>query len=736
MKTLKIFSTSLFLFFCIFFNLQYCSAQLNWISLDEAKGQVKNEKKILLVLSGAQGGVFLNEMLINVINTDRVAKELSSRFVLSFVSSANKKVFREFNIKKSPTILFLTYDNGWKEIERILGYVTEQEFISVIRRVKENKKTYLFLHNEISSSRRSSRHLKMLAEKCIKQEKFKEAKTLYKELSSKDEKNKDIYAYKIRYIDAVEQYEKGNTYEAIQLLKADEFPKARAMLSDCYIKQQNYERAAVVMWNFLKDYPQHFRASAIAYQLVRIYITQRNMKSGVSTCIWLIKNYKDSYYARQAKHILQKIKFLPYYRENIKLKRNIKKTVYIVPDMGSFLFYISKWTDKEIFPVFMDKDNHFTKKFIETFKPNEVIETKKVNIGKIDKKKILQVLYASWTENDVLSVKDVNRNAIRDNLKKRKVLPVGIVFVRLQDMGLLAGVSLACARDQLINIWPGGYEYEQILKYKEKEKLRKYIRKITKEWEYPYESLYLGIDYLTFSCDLAYRYYSEFGDVHVLDTAVNRDDQGDRFAFSGRLLGDQQQKNYQAMCSLFLKPKDVLFFNTYNTTGIPWKEYQTQEAAKLIDRKLDVGIREDKDATLSEWQQIMSKGNEFDMLFVNSSGGKYDWQVKEGKAYVDDIPDSVPTVVYFTHSGSAADPQDADTIAGRWLKNGAYVYYGAVTEPYVQAFNPSAGTVEQVLSGETYGFSFRKHDRDYSHPWKIIYVGDPLASLKMEINKE
>ena len=37
------------------------------------------------------------------------------------------------------------------------------------------------------------------------------------------------------------------------------------------------------------------------------------------------------------------------------------------------------------------------------------------------------------------------------------------------------------------------------------------------------------------------------------------------------------------------------------------------------------------------------------------------------------------------HSFSAADPPDPSTIAGRWLANGAFLYFGSMNEPFLDA---------------------------------------------------
>ena len=51
---------------------------------------------------------------------------------------------------------------------------------------------------------------------------------------------------------------------------------------------------------------------------------------------------------------------------------------------------------------------------------------------------------------------------------------------------------------------------------------------------------------------------------------------------------------------------------------------------------------------------------------------------------------SVPAVVAMVHSFSAEYPYNPGTLAGRWLANGAYLYFGAMEEPYLQAFRPPA----------------------------------------------
>ena len=83
------------------------------------------------------------------------------------------------------------------------------------------------------------------------------------------------------------------------------------------------------------------------------------------------------------------------------------------------------------------------------------------------------------------------------------------------------------------------------------------------------------------------------------------------------------------------------------------------------------------------------------------------------------------------HSHSAADPTDPSTIAGRWLANGAFLFFGAMNEPFLDSFRlprlvgdliarnlPLVAAVRQT-PGESRGY-----------PWRLVFLGDPLYRIK------
>ncbi len=90
-----------------------------------------------------------------------------------------------------------------------------------------------------------------------------------------------------------------------------------------------------------------------------------------------------------------------------------------------------------------------------------------------------------------------------------------------------------------------------------------------------------------------------------------------------------------------------------------------------------------------------------------------------------------PTAVVMIHSFSAAEPDDPSTIAGRWLANGSFVFFGSMNEPYLDAFRTPRLVGELIalrvplvvaarqLSGEMRGT-----------PWRLVFLGDPLYRVK------
>ena len=123
--------------------------------------------------------------------------------------------------------------------------------------------------------------------------------------------------------------------------------------------------------------------------------------------------------------------------------------------------------------------------------------------------------------------------------------------------------------------------------------------------------------------------------------------------------------------------------------------------------------------------------NRFGFIWLNSSGTPKEFSITGGPGRPADVPGGFPRAVVMIHSFSAADLADPETIAGRWLARGAFIYYGSVNEPFLQAFRPP-GLVAELLAAEIpMAAALRQLEFEpYGRPWRLIYLGDPLYRLE------
>jgi hypothetical protein len=88
--------------------------------------------------------------------------------------------------------------------------------------------------------------------------------------------------------------------------------------------------------------------------------------------------------------------------------------------------------------------------------------------------------------------------------------------------------------------------------------------------------------------------------------------------------------------------------------------------------------------------------------------------------------------VLIIHSFSAADPADPQTVGGRWLANGAFLYYGSMNEPYLNAFRTPAVVADLIAEGLPFAAALRMNPGEagpFGDPWRLVYLGDPLYRL-------
>ncbi len=438
------------------------------------------------------------------------------------------------------------------------------------------------------------------------------------------------------------------------------------------------------------------------------------------------------------------------------------RDVYIVPDLPTYIHYISLWDADNQFPVFIG-ESEYTKKFLMSYGKARVSKVKPVDIGSINSELIYRALYASWGPEELADIKEeITKEKLRDRLKKLGRKPRGIVITNAADMEFAGGLALAAGHKQLLDFYQSNWPFndsvnlpKMSVKYDEKEKIRRDLFLIVKSWGYGFGGLGDDIDYITLALDIQPGTYSynprqrKNTAGFSLDDAINRlspdgfarDKNGKPFgqsnvyAYTGRLVEvDAGTALYQAMCSLFCPIERALYFDWWPPK---WGRTCTA-AAPVLRKKLDVtiyhragGIKAD----IVSWRSAMRKKNtRFDFVHVSATG-KYDtWN----KGTTDDIPDTKPVVVFFAHSNASRNPKNNETIIGRWLKNGAYITYGSIAEPYATAFSLPKDVAQSLVNGDPFGKAFQQKEKlppALRIPWRLIYIGDPLRELEPECSQ-
>jgi hypothetical protein len=139
-------------------------------------------------------------------------------------------------------------------------------------------------------------------------------------------------------------------------------------------------------------------------------------------------------------------------------------------------------------------------------------------------------------------------------------------------------------------------------------------------------------------------------------------------------------------------------------------------------------------ADLASWHHELNPLNRFDLVLVNSFGAPAMFAIRGGAGRPSDLPRGIPVAVAMIHSHSAVNPTDPQTIAGRWLAQGAFVYFGAVNEPYLLSFRTPSLVAELMAAEIPFVAALRQCELEpFGFPWRLVYLGDPLYRLRSKV---
>ncbi len=395
--------------------------------------------------------------------------------------------------------------------------------------------------------------------------------------------------------------------------------------------------------------------------------------------------------------------------------------VVLVPDPATFLAAIQAWSLAERYPILI-ADNRYTPLFLKRFQPEEVIRLPSVEVSGFEDRTYLmkKAVAAAW-ETEV--------STLPKTWQQLGWEPPGVVITSIHDPAAVAAVALAADRGQPLLFLEGYFgKVNQTLSARGWQVLNDEVEGLIASTGYEYQQLGDAIDTMTLVRQLPVKYRSpENGELLAVTDGLGRNQFGKRYAIAGWIYGSPERAVYQAMCAIFLDADRALLYDSYPNTK-SWEGYHFGETHQRLDK---IGLATTKieypEASQETWEHLTAQLWNYDLMFMNSRGGKANFAVGDGQVSVRQIPSlQTPMAMHLIHSFSATTPDDLNTIAGCWLNYGVYAYVGSVDEPYVTGFVPPQAILGRMSRQVPFLVAARYVD---SPPWKITMIGDPLLVI-------
>lgn len=416
-------------------------------------------------------------------------------------------------------------------------------------------------------------------------------------------------------------------------------------------------------------------------------------------------------------------------------KRTVVDQVCLVPDFPTFLEAIATWDRDHYFPILID-DIELSFKFLRAFQPARIVRfPRRAEPIAADQlwSRALEAVGRAWSQ-DQENGKDTPTLAGDRVPKELGKTPPGVVLSEPDSPSLAGAVALAAGRFQPLLRWDVDKGYGDVLSHDEARTLAAALESKVADCIPGYQRLGDDCDFVTLAGDWPYQYQSLSAQEgpKAFDDLIGRTGGGRvRWAFGGRLLGDASASVYRAMCSLFLQPRSALLMNTYDETDRNRVAYAMRGASRRLARLMSVTHRSGDRANLAGWHQTFDPFNRAGLVLINSQGEPNRFGLVGGYGLAGDVPQTEPAAVLMIHSYSAANPVDPNTVAGRWLANGAFVFFGSMHEPFLPAFRTPDLVASLIESGMPLVAAVRQSPFEArGEPWKLVYLGDPLFQVK------
>lgn len=408
-------------------------------------------------------------------------------------------------------------------------------------------------------------------------------------------------------------------------------------------------------------------------------------------------------------------------------------TVVIVRDGASFCEAIKKWTPTSRFPVLIDDNSIQAQeniaRFVRAFAPDSVVRFAAAapsTTWDADRGLVHEALAASWNS------AGADTEAMKAAWRAASHAPPGIVIANEKDPAWPAALALAAGRGQLFTWIGDDLAPRDLHKWWTADgtaALDKFLQDLAARSGLAWSDLGDTIDAITVCAAIPNVFEITPKEARATTDRLGRlrPEAPNRWAWSGQIFGNPQESAFRAMCSLFLEPDSAWLFDSYPKSA-PWTLFSlTQSKGSFEQIKLKTTVFEAPGASPLLWRTEARKPLDAGLIFVNTKGNADYFELDGGLAYCGDLPWLVrPAAVHFVHSWSMQSPMSRDSLGGRWLERGVYLYYGSTNEPMLQGFTPCPRVAALLAAGASFAGACRN---DTGPVWKLTVVGDPLATL-------
>jgi hypothetical protein len=418
--------------------------------------------------------------------------------------------------------------------------------------------------------------------------------------------------------------------------------------------------------------------------------------------------------------------------------QQVYDTVIVVSNANDAARVISSWGGLTRFPVLIDDGSVLAAeniaRFNRAFKPGSVLRWTPddsepwPDSPTESARRIIAALGLTFDR----TAESPNMAQVLEKMRAAGMGPNGAVVIDPSDESWIAGLALAAGRSQIIVFaQPEGNVNGQMSGNGMRAlagTIQQQLERVGVSWE----NLGDEIDSVTLVGNGALRVGlgTDGTDEKALTDLIGRHRSGigNRWAWTGAMFGDAPSSLYRAMCGLFLPADSAWLFDGYGR-GDPWDLYDATSAGRILERgDFDVEVHDLPSNRVRDWRKAVRGGIDADLVLINSKGGVAYFALGDGNAYPGDIPllDS-PTAVHIVHSWSSRIPGSVRSVAGRWFEHGAYLFYGSVDEPYLNAFVQTPQIAGRLLGGLSWGVAVRQPS---GPAWKLNVLGDPLVTFR------